>query len=49
MALLALTGYVAVAVWGLVIGWPLAVMILSVGYLWEAAVMLMIFRRIRPK
>ena len=41
MALLALTGYVAVAVWGSVTGWPLAVMILSLGYLWEAAVMLM--------
>jgi hypothetical protein len=41
MALLALTGYVAVAVWGSVTGWPLAVMILSLAYLWEAAVMLM--------
>jgi hypothetical protein len=41
MALLALTGYLAVTVWGSVTGWPLAVMILSVAYLWEAAVMLM--------
>jgi hypothetical protein len=41
MALLALAGYLAVVVWGSVTGWPLAVMILSVGYLWEAAVMLM--------
>ena len=41
MALLALTGYLAVVVWGSVTGWPLAVMILSLGYLWEAAVMLM--------
>ena len=41
MALLALTGYLAVVVWGSVTGWPLAVMILSVGYIWEAAVMLM--------
>ena len=41
MALLALTGYVAVAAGGSVTGWPLAVMILSLGYLWEAAVMLM--------
>jgi hypothetical protein len=41
MALLALTGYLAVAVWGSVTGWPFAVMILSLGYLWEAAVMLM--------
>ncbi|HET9303226.1 MAG TPA: hypothetical protein VFO20_10650 [Propionibacteriaceae bacterium] len=40
MALLALTGYVAVVVWGSVTGWPLAVMILSVAYFWEAAVML---------
>ena len=41
MALLALTGYLAVVVWGSVTGWPLAVMILSVAYLWEAGVMLM--------
>ena len=41
MALLALTGYLAVVVWGSVTGWPLAVMILSLGYLWESAVMLM--------
>jgi hypothetical protein len=41
MALLALAGYLAVVVWGSVTGWPLAVMILSLGYLWEAAVMLM--------
>jgi hypothetical protein len=40
MALLALTGYLAVVVWGSVTGWPLAVMILSLGYLWESAVML---------
>ena len=41
MALLALTGYLAVVVWGSVTGWPLAVMILSVAFLWEAGVMLM--------
>ncbi len=41
MALLALTGYLAVTVWGSVTGWPLSVMILSVAYLWEAGVMLM--------
>jgi hypothetical protein len=41
MALLALAGYLAITVWGSVTGWPLAVMILSVAYLWEAAVMLM--------
>jgi hypothetical protein len=41
MAVLALTGYLAVVVWGSVTGWPFAVMILSLGYLWEAAVMLM--------
>jgi hypothetical protein len=41
MVLLALTGYLAVAVGGSVTGWPLAVMILSLAYLWEAAVMLM--------
>src|SRR5512133_645207 len=41
MALLALAGYLAVVVWGSVTGWPLAVMLLSLGYLWEAAVMLM--------
>jgi hypothetical protein len=40
MALLALIGYMAVVVWGSVTGWPLAVMILSVAYLWEAGVML---------
>jgi hypothetical protein len=40
MALLALTGYVAVTVWGSVTEWPLAVMILSLAYLWEAGVML---------
>jgi hypothetical protein len=40
-ALLALTGYVAVTVWGSVTGWPLDVMILSLAYLWEAGVMLM--------
>lgn len=40
MALLALTGYLAVTVWGSVTGWPLAVMILSVAYLWEVGVML---------
>ena len=39
--LLALTGYLAVTVWGSVTGWPLAVMILSLAYLWEAGVMLM--------
>ena len=41
MALLALTGYLAVTVWGSVTGWPLSVMILSVVCLWEAGVMLM--------
>ena len=41
MALLALAGYVAVTVWGSVTGWPVAVMILSLAYLWEAGVMLM--------
>jgi hypothetical protein len=40
MALLALIGYLAVAVGGSVTGWPVAVMILSLGYLWETAVML---------
>jgi hypothetical protein len=40
MAMLALSGYLAVTVWGSVTGWPLAVMILSVAYLWEAGVML---------
>jgi hypothetical protein len=39
MTLLALTGYLAVTVWGSVTGWPLAVMILSLAYLWEAGVM----------
>jgi hypothetical protein len=38
--LLALTGYLAVVVWGSATGWPLAMMILSVAYLWEAGVML---------
>ena len=41
MALLALTGYLAVTVWGSVTGWPLPVMILSLAYLWEAGVMLL--------
>lgn len=41
MALLALTGYLAVVVWGSVTGWPFAVMILSLAYLWESGVMLM--------
>jgi hypothetical protein len=41
MALLALTGYLAVTVWGSVTGWPLSVMILSVVCLWEAGGMLM--------
>jgi hypothetical protein len=41
MALLALTGYLAVTVWGSVTGWPLSVMILSLALLWEAGVMLM--------
>jgi hypothetical protein len=41
MALLALSGYLAVTVWGSVTGWPLSVMILSVVCLWEAGVMLM--------
>jgi hypothetical protein len=41
MALLALAGYLAVVVWGSLTGWPLAVMILSVAFLWEAAVMVM--------
>ena len=41
MVLLALTGYLAVVVWGSVTGWPLSVMILSLAYLWEAGVMLM--------
>jgi hypothetical protein len=40
MALLALIGYLAVTVWGSVTGWPLALMILSLAYLWEAGVML---------
>jgi hypothetical protein len=40
MASLALAGYLAVTIWGSVTGWPLAVMILSLGYLWEAGVML---------
>jgi hypothetical protein len=41
MALLALIGYLAVIVWGSVTGWPFAVMILSLAYLWETGVMLM--------
>jgi hypothetical protein len=41
MALLALTGYLAVTVWGSVTEWPLAVMILFVAFLWEAGVILM--------
>jgi hypothetical protein len=40
VALLALSGYVAVVVWGSVTGWPLSLMILSMVYLWEAGVML---------
>jgi hypothetical protein len=40
MALLALFGLLGVTVWGSVTGWPLALMILSVAYLWEAGVML---------
>jgi len=32
----------AVKVWGSKTGWPLAVMILSLAYLWEAGVMLML-------
>ena len=42
MALLALAGYLAVTVWGTVTGWPLAVMILSLAYLWEAGAMLLV-------
>src|SRR5215217_7474102 len=41
MALLALAGYLTVTVWGAVTGWPLAVMILSLAYLWEAGVMVL--------
>jgi len=41
MALLALTGYLVVIVWGSVTGWPFAVMILSLAYLWETGVTLM--------
>jgi hypothetical protein len=41
MTLLTLTGYLAVTVWGTVTGWPLAVMILCLAYLWEAGVMFM--------
>jgi hypothetical protein len=41
IALLALTGYLAVTVWGSATGWPLGVMILSLAYLWEAGVMLL--------
>jgi hypothetical protein len=40
IALLTLTGYLAVTVWGSVTGWPRTVMILSLAYLWEAGVML---------
>jgi len=40
MNLLALTGYIAITMWGSLTGWPLAVMILSLAYLWEAGVML---------
>jgi hypothetical protein len=40
VALLALSGYLAVVVWGSVTGWPLSLMILSVVYLWEVGVML---------
>jgi hypothetical protein len=38
MALLALTGYLAVAVRGSMTRWPIAVMILSVAFLWGAGV-----------
>jgi hypothetical protein len=41
MALLALTGYLLIVVWGSMTGWPFAVMILSVAYLWETGVMVM--------
>jgi hypothetical protein len=41
MALLALTGYLVIIVWGSVTGWPFVVMILSLAYLWETGVMLM--------
>jgi hypothetical protein len=41
MAVLALTGYLAVMVWGSVTRWPPALMILSMAYLWEAGMMLM--------
>jgi hypothetical protein len=41
VTLLALTGYLAVTVWGSVTGWPLGVMILSLAYLWEAGVMVL--------
>jgi hypothetical protein len=41
MAMLALLGYLAVTAWGSVTGWPVAVMILSLVYLWEAGVMLL--------
>jgi hypothetical protein len=41
MALLALIGYLVIIVWGSVTGWPVAVMILSLAYLWETGVMLM--------
>jgi hypothetical protein len=40
MALLALAGYLAVMVWGSVTGWPFAMMILSIAYLWEVGVIL---------
>ena len=38
LALLALAGYIMVAVWGSLTAWPLAVMILSVAFLWGAGV-----------
>jgi uncharacterized membrane protein HdeD (DUF308 family) len=41
LASLALLGYLAVAVWGSITGWPLLVMILSVAFLWGAGVLLM--------
>jgi hypothetical protein len=40
VALLTLSGYLAVVVWGSVTGWPLSLTILSVVYLWESGVML---------
>jgi hypothetical protein len=41
LALLALFGYLAVALWGWMTRWPLPVMILSVAFLWGAGVLLM--------